>query len=52
MDNRYYEGVGRRKESSARVRLMAGSGEFTVNGKTLEAFFTRVGDVPRYPQSF
>ena len=40
MDNRYYEGVGRRKQSSARVRVMAGSGVFTVNGKEIEAFFT------------
>lgn len=44
MDNRYYEGIGRRKESSARVRLMAGSGEFIVNGKSLEEYFTRLGD--------
>ena len=52
MDNRYYEGVGRRKESSARVRLMAGTGDFTVNGKTLEAFFTREGDVPAILRAF
>ena len=41
----YYEGIGRRKESTARVRIMAGSGQFTVNGKTLEEYFTRLGDV-------
>ncbi len=52
MDNRYYEGVGRRKESSARVRLMAGSGDFTVNGKTLEGFFTRQGDAPAILKAF
>ncbi len=40
----YYEGIGRRKESTARVRLMSGSGQFVVNGKTLGEFFTRVGD--------
>lgn len=40
----YYEGVGRRKESTARVRLRAGSGQFVVNGKPLEEYFTRLGD--------
>ena len=40
----YYEGIGRRKESSARVRLMNGSGQFIVNGKSLEEYFTRLGD--------
>ena len=41
----YYEGIGRRKESSARVRVMQGSGVFTVNDKTIDAYFTRVGDI-------
>jgi small subunit ribosomal protein S9 len=41
----YYEGVGRRKESTARVRLMAGSGRFIVNDKKGEEYFTRLGDV-------
>ena len=41
----YYEGIGRRKESSARVRVSAGSGKFTVNEKEAAAFFTRFGDV-------
>ena len=41
----YYEGVGRRKESTARVRVMAGSGQFTVNEKPAEAYFTRLGDM-------
>jgi len=45
MAEQYYEGIGRRKNSSARVRLMKGDGQFTVNGKTLEAFFTREGDI-------
>jgi small subunit ribosomal protein S9 len=31
--------VGRRKEAVVRVRLAAGSGKFTLNGKTLEAYF-------------
>jgi small subunit ribosomal protein S9 len=41
----YYEGIGRRKESTARVRLMTGSGKFTVNEKEGGAFFTRTGDM-------
>lgn len=40
----YYEGIGRRKESTARVRLMRGSGKFLVNGKPLEDYFPRIGD--------
>ncbi|MBU2611129.1 MAG: 30S ribosomal protein S9 [Chloroflexi bacterium] len=45
MSVQYYEGVGRRKESVARVRLMSGSGQFIVNEKELQAYFTRLGDV-------
>jgi small subunit ribosomal protein S9 len=41
----YFEGVGRRKESTARVRVMQGSGLFTVNEKEAGAYFTRLGDV-------
>lgn len=44
MADRYFEGVGRRKESTARVRVTKGDGDFVVNGKTLEEFFTRMGD--------
>jgi small subunit ribosomal protein S9 len=44
MSVQYYEGIGRRKESVARVRIMSGSGLFTVNGKTLNEYFTRIGD--------
>jgi len=35
----YYEGVGRRKEATARVRIMKGSGTFVINEKTLEEYF-------------
>ena len=31
--------VGRRKEAVVRVRLMPGSGKFTLNGKSLEIYF-------------
>lgn len=41
----YYEGIGRRKESTARVRLVAGSGKFIVNEKEATVFFSRFGDV-------
>jgi len=44
MSDKYYEGIGRRKESTARVRLMNGTGRFTVNEKSLEDYFTRLGD--------
>ncbi len=41
----YYEGVGRRKEATARVRVMSGSGNFIVNEKPVEVYFPRVGDM-------
>lgn len=40
----YIEAIGRRKEASARVRVFAGSGTFTVNDKALGEYFPRVGD--------
>ena len=40
----YYEGIGRRKESIARVRLVTGSGKFVVNEKEGVVFFPRLGD--------
>ncbi|MCA8975553.1 MAG: 30S ribosomal protein S9, partial [Planctomycetes bacterium] len=33
-------GTGRRKTSTARVRIKAGTGKFVVNGKELDQFFT------------
>jgi small subunit ribosomal protein S9 len=45
MATQYYEGVGRRKESTARVRIANGTGAFTVNQKSLEDYFGRKGDV-------
>jgi small subunit ribosomal protein S9 len=45
MATKYFEGVGRRKTASARVRVMSGSGEFTVNEKPLADYFPRVGDM-------
>jgi small subunit ribosomal protein S9 len=44
MAEQYFEGIGRRKESTARVRVMSGKGAFMVNGKPMEEFFTRPVD--------
>ena len=41
----YYEAVGRRKESTARVRLADGSGKFQVNEKEAVVYFPRTGDL-------
>ena len=40
----YIEAIGRRKESTARVRLFEGTGVFTVNDKELTDYFPRLGD--------
>ncbi|HEX9091775.1 MAG TPA: 30S ribosomal protein S9 [Anaerolineales bacterium] len=45
MTTQYYEGIGRRKESTARVRIASGTGVFMVNQKSLEEYFGRTGDV-------
>lgn len=43
----YYEGIGRRKRASARVRIYPdgnATGDFVVNGKDVKEFFPRFGD--------
>jgi len=40
----YKEAIGRRKQSSARVRVSSGTGTFTVNDKPIAEYFTRYGD--------
>ena len=46
MANQYYEGVGRRKSATARVRIYpGGTGNIIVNEKPVEDYFPRVGDV-------
>lgn len=40
MSASYYYGLGRRKSSTARVRLNAGKGQFTINDKPLSDYFT------------
>ena len=48
----FYEGIGRRKESTARVRLMSGSGKFIVNEKEAAVYFPRTGDMEDILRSF
>jgi small subunit ribosomal protein S9 len=47
-ENRYYyEGIGRRKRASARVRIYLdeqSSGEIVVNNKDVKDYFPRIGD--------
>lgn len=47
-DRQYYEGIGRRKRASARVRIYLdeqSSGEFIVNDKEGKEYFPRTGDL-------
>ena len=48
----YYEAVGRRKESTARVRLVGGSGTFIVNEKEASVYFPRIGDLQDILRAF
>lgn len=43
----YYEGVGRRKAATARVRLYTDEnlGQIVVNGKPADEYFSRIGDM-------
>jgi small subunit ribosomal protein S9 len=44
-ETQYYEGLGRRKTATARVRLHGGGkGNFVVNDKPLAQYFTRATD--------
>ena len=46
MATQYYEGVGRRKEATARVRIYpGGEGNIVVNDRPLEDYFSRPMDV-------
>ena len=45
MSVQYYEGIGRRKASTARVRIMSGEGRFIVNDKEGDVYFPRLGDL-------
>lgn len=54
MENtQYYEGLGRRKEATARVRLYpGGDGGFTVNDKPVAEYFSRSNDQIQLQQPF
>lgn len=46
-DRQYFEGIGRRKRASARVRIYPGAdstGAFMVNEKDVQEYFPRFGD--------
>jgi small subunit ribosomal protein S9 len=46
MSSQYYEGIGRRKEASARVRLFpGGTGNLIINDKDGREYLPREGDV-------
>ena len=49
----YYEGLGRRKEATARVRLYPdGEGSFILNSKPLEEYLSRTNDQVDVNQPF
>jgi len=48
----YYEAIGRRKESTARVRVASGTGTFVVNDKEAPVYFPRVGDLQDILRAF
>ncbi|HEX5809059.1 MAG TPA: 30S ribosomal protein S9 [Anaerolineales bacterium] len=48
----YYEAIGRRKESTARVRVVSGSGAFIVNEKEAAVYFPRIGDLQDVLRAF
>jgi len=43
--SQYYYGTGRRKSSTARVRLFPGDGAFVINGKPAPEYFVRAEDL-------
>jgi small subunit ribosomal protein S9 len=45
VQNPYVWGLGRRKSAVARVRLKSGTGQFRVNGKALNEYFTTLRDL-------
>ena len=52
MAKKYFEGIGRRKTSTARVRIFEGDSTSTVNDVPFDEYFSKVknaGDVARKP---
>jgi len=52
IDKKYTSTHGRRKEAVARVRLYAGKGQFTVNGKPIEEYFPMAVHASQYMRPF
>lgn len=50
--NNYFQAVGRRKEAVARVRLMSGEGQTTVNGKPIGEYFRGIVYQKSYQRPF
>jgi len=44
LKGKYYQGTGRRKTATARVRLYPGNGQIIINDKPLEQYFGRETD--------
>jgi small subunit ribosomal protein S9 len=44
---KYFEGIGRRKTSTARVRIYAGEKASTINGKSIDAYFASIKDIEK-----
>lgn len=51
-DGKYFYSVGRRKTSTAQVKIYKGAGDNTVNGKKLEEAFTLAYDKARIMKPF
>jgi small subunit ribosomal protein S9 len=45
MPGQYYQGVGRRKNSTARARVFSGDGSVTCNDRPGKEYFSRLGDL-------
>jgi small subunit ribosomal protein S9 len=45
MEGQYYQGLGRRKEATARVRLYSGDGTIVVNDKPVDEYISRDVDL-------
>lgn len=45
MAEKYFEGIGRRKTSTARVRIYKGKSSSTVNDKPIEGYFPTKADI-------
>ena len=48
----YFQAVGRRREAVARVRLVKGQGQLTVNGKPIAEYFTGLVAQKQYQKPF